>query len=67
MSVHDQFISAKETADFLGYTVEYVRNLAKLGRIPAYKRGRAWLFKTKEVQSILVLNQEEETQDGLDI
>ncbi len=67
MSIHDQFITAKEAADLLSYTVAHIRGLANRGKIPAYKRGRAWLFKKSEVQNILIPNIAEETKDGLNI
>ncbi len=67
MSIHDQFITAKEAADLLSYTVAHIRGLANRGKIPAYKRGRAWLFKKSEVQNILIPNTTEETKDGLNI
>lgn len=47
-----------QAADFLGYHVQTTRDLARLGKIPALKRRRAWLFSSKELSEFL----EKETQ-----
>jgi len=38
-----------QIAEKLGYHPQYVRALALSGKIPALKRGRAWLFSEAEV------------------
>lgn len=56
------FISAQKAAEILGYTVAYVRTLAKTGKISAYKRGANWFFKMEDLTGMFRSN-----SNGLDI
>lgn len=46
-------LSAEELAAKLDYGVQYVRFLARVGRLPGLKRGRAWRFNEGEVLNFL--------------
>ena len=49
----DQFLTAEEFAGLFRYSVRYVRQLARDGKIPgAFKFGGQWLFRRKEVEKI---------------
>lgn len=39
-----KYMTTDEAAELLRYTTEYVRRLAREGRIPALKVGREWRF-----------------------
>lgn len=40
---------AEEIAAVLQYNVQYVRILARTGKLPAIKRGRQWMFCKQEI------------------
>ena len=43
------YIDADEAAKFLEYTPARIRALAREGKLPCIKRGRAWFFKPEEL------------------
>ena len=45
-----RLLTADEAAEFIGWTSDYVRRLARERRIPAHKVGRAWRFYLTELQ-----------------
>jgi len=48
--VFDRYnLNSVELAQKLGYHPQYVRYLASMGRLPAIKRGRMWMFCEDEV------------------
>lgn len=49
MELSDYDKNTEQIAKILGYNSAYVRHLAVQGRLPAIKRGRAWLFSETEV------------------
>jgi len=49
----DDLVTCDVIAKKLGYHIQYVRDLARLGKLPATKRGRAWLFNETEVVEYL--------------
>lgn len=42
-----------ETARYLNYHPQTVRDLARLGKLPAIKRGQAWRFSKSELVAFL--------------
>ena len=42
-------LTAAQAADFLGYHEQYVRILARKGKLPAIKQFRKWLFCAEEL------------------
>lgn len=53
MKLSDYTMTTEDLANKLGYHVQYVRALALKGKLPALKRGRAWLFSEAEVMEHL--------------
>lgn len=49
----NNLVTSDVMAAKLGYHVQYLRDLARLEKIPAVKRGRAWLFDEVEVAKFL--------------
>lgn len=48
------YIASAAMAERLGYDPEYVRNMARSGRIPGVKIGGRWHFDPVEVYDTLV-------------
>lgn len=46
-------VTSEVMATKLSYHVVYLRELASKGKIPAIKRGRAWMFDEEEVLAFL--------------
>ena len=56
MAANDRpsLITAEDAAAWLGWTTEYVRRLARQGKIPAVKAGpHSWRFYPNELQDWL--------------
>ena len=49
----DYTLTSDGAAELLGYHVQYVRILARGGRLPAIKRYRQWYFNEKEIMEHL--------------
>ncbi|NLO07405.1 MAG: helix-turn-helix domain-containing protein [candidate division WS1 bacterium] len=45
----DEVMNVEEVADLLGFHPEYVREMARTGRIPGVKVGRKWRFVREQV------------------
>jgi excisionase family DNA binding protein len=45
----DHFVSTKEAAKILGYTVQHLRLLIRQGQIEATKFGRDWLISRESL------------------
>lgn len=46
-------MTTKEVAQYLGYSLVYVRELTRARRIPFYKIGGRLLFKPEDIQNFL--------------
>ena len=46
---NDEVLNAEQAADLLKFHVEYVRELARQGKIPAVKVGGSWRFVREEI------------------
>lgn len=46
-------LSAQETAELLHLNVKRIQSLARLGRLPAVRVGRKWLFRREEIERLL--------------
>jgi excisionase family DNA binding protein len=44
-----EVMNVGEVAQYLRYTEEHVRRLAREGKIPAAKPGRAWRFSRRQI------------------
>jgi excisionase family DNA binding protein len=51
-----RYLSAGQLAKELGLNTQYVRDLARLGLIPARKIGSSWRFSLEEVDDKLKQN-----------
>jgi excisionase family DNA binding protein len=60
MDMEKDVLTSDEAADLLGLSVFTVRDLARLGRIPARKVGKAWRFSRPGLMRWLE-NQETDT------
>lgn len=47
--IQEGWISGQEAASLTGYTVRYLRKLARENRLMATKLGRDWLFERESV------------------
>lgn len=45
-----ELFTAKQVASQLSITTYTVRKYVRLGRIPAFKLGKQWLFKKEDVE-----------------
>ena len=51
MTVNYEYnLTAEDVAKIYNYNIQYVRDLARYGKLPALKRGRKWLFSKEELQ-----------------
>ncbi len=57
-------LTAEELALKLGYTVQYVRQLAASGKIPGVKRIRQWMFNEEEVFEVLKSQTEQHVNEN---
>jgi excisionase family DNA binding protein len=46
-------IKILEAMAILGYTRSYLTELCRLGKVPAYKVGKSWLFKKEELENFI--------------
>jgi molybdopterin-binding protein len=46
-------LSAHEAADLLHLNVKRVQGLARAGKLPAFRVGRRWLFRSDEIEQLL--------------
>jgi hypothetical protein len=51
-------LTTEDVAEKLQYNIQYVRILAKQGKIPAIKRFRQWLFCEQEITEFFASNME---------
>ena len=59
-------LSAKEAAEWLGFSEEHVRRLAREGKIPALKAGpRSWRFYLNDLQEWLSQGRPATSQERL--
>lgn len=49
MENEDKWLSVVEIADYLGVSKESIYRWVEKGKIPAYRLGKFWKFKTDEV------------------
>lgn len=49
----DNLLSTKEVAEVLNVTSRTIRNLIDSGELPAYKIGRNWRIKEKELMEFI--------------
>jgi len=56
MTENKGFISARQLAEEMNMHPQYVRDLARLGMIPAMKVGSSWRFSLKDVKEQLERN-----------
>jgi len=47
------YLRAEQVAQLTGYNVEYIRQLARAGKLPAGKLGRIWLFDADKIRHII--------------
>jgi len=47
------FITSAEAAERLGYTVQHVRRLIRVGTLDGEKMGRDWIVEAKSVTGLL--------------
>ncbi len=59
----DYTITAEEVAELLSYNIQYVRILARTGKLPALKRGRVWMFCEAEIWDFLERYTHEEIEE----
>ncbi len=53
----NEYLSTKEAAQLLGFTPQWLRYLAKLGRVPAvkpYPGARKYFFKRSDMENLKV-------------
>lgn len=46
-------LSVEETAELLHLNAKRVQSLARLGKLPAFRVGRKWLFNRGEIEALL--------------
>ncbi len=56
------FLTIEEATEHSGYTGQYLRRMARKGRIRALKRGHFWLIELKSLQAYM--QRAEKAQDG---
>ncbi len=47
------YLTVEEAAEMLGYHVQYVRKMARTGKLRADKKSRVWLIHRKSVEDYL--------------
>lgn len=55
--MNNDYLQTEEAAKLLGFTPQWLRYLARLGRVPAvkpYKGSRKYLFKRADLENIKV-------------
>lgn len=49
--MHDQIMTTKEVAEYLKVNDRTVHRMAGAGKIPAFKVGSSWRFKSEELET----------------
>ena len=49
--VEDSWLNSKEVADILDCSPDTVNELARKSILPAYKKGRQWRFRKRDITS----------------
>lgn len=44
-----ELMDSRQAAEFLGFSVEHTRVLARAGRVPAVKLGQEWRFSRRQL------------------
>ncbi len=52
--MRDEYVSTKDAADELGYTVQHTRLLIREGKLSAKKFGRDWMVVRESVEAYSV-------------
>ena len=55
METNKQYLSVEEVAKELGYSAQYIRSLAKDGRIPAFMVGKTWVINKESLSDPTVM------------
>ena len=50
---YDYHLTAHDVAKLLSYNEQYVRHLAREGKLPGIRRGRQWFFSEREIVTVL--------------
>jgi excisionase family DNA binding protein len=48
--VVEGWITTAEAGELTGYSIEYLRRLARKGKVKAHKVGRSWLFDKEDLE-----------------
>ena len=51
MDVEDSLLNSKEVAEILDCSPDTVNELARKNALPAFKRGRQWRFRKRDITS----------------
>jgi len=51
LDVEDSLLNSKEVADILDWSPDAVNELARKNVLPAFKRGRQWRFRKRDITS----------------
>jgi excisionase family DNA binding protein len=51
LDVEDSFLNSKEVAEILDCSPDTVNELARKNVLPAFKRGRQWRFRKRDITS----------------
>jgi excisionase family DNA binding protein len=46
-------LKIEQAMAILGYTRSHLTELCRLGKVPAYKVGKSWLFKKEELEQFI--------------
>jgi hypothetical protein len=62
MSYKNYTATVRDIAGHFDYTEAHTRRLAREGKIPSVKRGRAFMFDLNEVEAAIVVPQNDELE-----
>lgn len=60
-----KFITAKQAAERLGFTPDYIRRMCTDGKITGEKMGNTWIVNIKELRKIKRQRFKKDSEDGI--